>query len=357
MKDDFSFIEIFQDPLLTLVVLILFSTVWVLIPKGPANVSGNDQINRARIESELNKLTKQIKEKREKVSRLRARLDALNGILDKDKKGARWNKDQIELLKAEAKIEQLEDLIRKEKDRLRELSERLAEAEKAKKISEEVKKLRQEIESIKEDISEKEKVLTSLREDLKRAKEEAVQSKRLAEKREQEIEKLKRLISIAREDIENYQREKRQLQATLNKLPGIAPYSKQAMENKDYLYFEASENKITVINPENYDVETFATVYEGKIVQAAKLTKKESAGESIKTIFQKGSSFQKELTNHDPGEYAVIFIVRSDSFDAFIKAREIAWNKGYVVGWEPLDGPIYAGPPGSGAGETSGRRR
>ncbi len=353
MKDDFWFLTIFQDPLLTLIALILFSTIWIIIPKEPGGHGGDVQNSGAKVQREINKLTTQIREKQKRVEWLRARLVTLKNLLNKDRNSAKANRGQVRPFSAET--EQLKDLIRKEKDKLRELNERLIEAEKVRKISKEVKKLRREIDRTKMKISENKKMLVSLRVDLKKAEERAAQSKTLAAKRVQEIEKLKRLISIVRKDIEKYGRERHQIQRMVKKLPGIAPYSKRAMEGKKRLYFEVSENKVTIINQDNYEVEVFHTVNGGRIVTAAKLTRKESVGDAIKRFCQKDSLFQKKLSRYNPEKHGVVFIVRSDSFDAFIKAREIAWKRGYVVGWKPMDGPIYVTSDGGG-GELPGRR-
>lgn len=60
-------------------------------------------------------------------------------------------------------------------------------------------------------------------------------------------------------------------------------------------------------------------------------------GDDKKDLRQADSQFKNTLQNLDSDVHYVAFIVRPDSFSTFRRAREIAWNQGFDVGWEPFD--------------------
>lgn len=59
-------------------------------------------------------------------------------------------------------------------------------------------------------------------------------------------------------------------------------------------------------------------------------------GETLRELGGKNSEFVDFLKQLNPRENYIAFIVRPDSFQVFRKARQIAWNLGFDVGWEPL---------------------
>ena len=63
--------------------------------------------------------------------------------------------------------------------------------------------------------------------------------------------------------------------------------------------------------------------------------KNPNIGEDTTQITQAGSEYQAVLSQFNPEEDYLIFIVRPDSFEAFRTARKQAWDAGYDVGWEP----------------------
>ena len=71
-------------------------------------------------------------------------------------------------------------------------------------------------------------------------------------------------------------------------------------------------------------------------------------GESPEEVKQADSNFQQRLSQLDPQQHYLAFIVRPDSFSVFRQAREIAWNQGFEVGWEPYPSqdPIVFGSRG-----------
>lgn len=64
------------------------------------------------------------------------------------------------------------------------------------------------------------------------------------------------------------------------------------------------------------------------------------SGESPQELSQVSSEFHSLLKTLNPQTDYLAFIVRPDSFAAFRRAREIAWQKGFDVGWEPMQQDI-----------------
>lgn len=64
----------------------------------------------------------------------------------------------------------------------------------------------------------------------------------------------------------------------------------------------------------------------------------EVEGEKPGDIQEESSNFREVLQNLNPQTDYLAFLVRSDSFTGFRQARELAWEKGFDVGWEPMEG-------------------
>ncbi len=75
-------------------------------------------------------------------------------------------------------------------------------------------------------------------------------------------------------------------------------------------------------------------------------------GENAEEILLADSKFNQVLTELDPKQDYLAFIVRPDSFSSFRAAREQAWGQGFEVGWEPhkTENPIVFGSGGRAIG-------
>ena len=69
------------------------------------------------------------------------------------------------------------------------------------------------------------------------------------------------------------------------------------------------------------------------------------AGDGRQQLQHSTGKFQTALSALDPQKYYITFLVRDDSFDAFLEARIIADQRGFETGWELLgvDEPIKFG--------------
>jgi hypothetical protein len=74
------------------------------------------------------------------------------------------------------------------------------------------------------------------------------------------------------------------------------------------------------------DIESFSWEYQ-------RLAK--NVGTANEQLSKADSQFKEILSRLDPEKDYIAFIVRPDSFSTYRQAREIAWKKGFNVGWEP----------------------
>jgi len=76
------------------------------------------------------------------------------------------------------------------------------------------------------------------------------------------------------------------------------------------------------------------------------------SGETPEEMERSRSEFRQLLKDLHPGQDYLAFIVRPDSFEAFRKARQIAREEGFDVGWEPFpqDGQLVFSSSGRSIG-------
>ena len=113
---------------------------------------------------------------------------------------------------------------------------------------------------------------------------------------------------------------------------------------------------MSAINDKNYDMNSFPQMINGRMATVVKIVRKKSAiTESVGKLAEVGSQFQQELKKLNKKKSYVVFLVRKDSFEVFRQARQIAWQQGLQVGWQPCkDGPIYASSAGEATPASSG---
>ncbi|OKH26341.1 hypothetical protein [Chroogloeocystis siderophila] len=120
-------------------------------------------------------------------------------------------------------------------------------------------------------------------------------------------------------------------------------YSYQYYQQQRQEYHNCINNKISQVK--NFRIQT--AHYEIRINLNSSIgliyePLRSDSGESTQELMQVSSEFHSLLKTFNPQTDYLAFIVRPDSFVAFRRAREIAWQKGFDVGWEPMqqDVPI-----------------
>ncbi len=78
-------------------------------------------------------------------------------------------------------------------------------------------------------------------------------------------------------------------------------------------------------------------------------------GFELKSIQQPLSAFSRRMVLADKSKYYGRFLVKSDSFEAYVASRRVATQNKFLAGWEPINadyvyetslgGPIRVGPP------------
>lgn len=354
MRKETSVLEIFQDPLLILVALILLGTLWIIIPAERSEPAGGLSVSQIiketeKLREDIDSLNAKMKELEAELQRLRDEIHVIE-ISEKDTKEEEAIANQ-KVNQLEQEMNNLRKIIQNKKAELKRLEKELEEARKQAEDAKLAEELDRKLKELKEEIDNKEGFLKTLEEKMRMARES---QKTREEEQRRHLGEMQHQVDAEKKKIKELEKEKGELERFVP--GGIGTYSPDLVENKEQVTFEAVNNRLVLINEKNYDIEAFRTMHNGKIVTAAKLTRKGSAvSEPINKIIESGSEFQKELGKLDPQKHYIFFGVQRDSFEVFLEARQIAWKKGFVVAWHPLnEGPIYAGEGGE---EVEGRSR
>jgi chromosome segregation ATPase len=351
MREEASTLGIFHDPLLMYIIIILLQTLWIIVPGGESERVGEltpSQIHEQmrNLQGEIELLEKRKEELKAEIQRLTDELRALEVLKDENKEREKKTKQRIHQLTQEiAKLKLIIEEKKEEKERLeRELEKANRHAREAKVVAELDRKIRE----LKRKLDEKQSELKKLEDELKKAKKAKEGRKTSEERQRKRRDALESQIAKVKGTINKLENERKKLKEFLTTRRGVEPYAPEGAEGKEQIAFEAVNNRVLLINEENYRFETYLTIHNNYIVEKAKVVKKDSAiGESTNEITESNSEFQTKLSRLDPTKHYIYFIVRKDSFEVFQKAREIAWKMGFKVGWEPLEEAIYAGRGGT----------
>jgi hypothetical protein len=165
------------------------------------------------------------------------------------------------------------------------------------------------------------------------------------------------------------------------KIPVFRPTPRAKITSKQGVFFECRGNQLyyvdkaglddqveqlmSTLNPgiRGGDLESFLKAIQGKEVGNAYYTvdpryllvgrmglepRPGVPGETIEELSDPNSKIQAILSQWDKDHQYVAFLVRDDSFDVFRKARKVADEAGFDIGWELLgiDEPIKFGQGG-----------
>ena len=334
MKDDTSVFGIFQDPLLTLVALMLIVTLPVILPRensGSGNGTGapvslNELI---KVKGEIDSLETKIKELEENIQRL---MDEIGVLKDHDNASLQTIRQEIAKLRA---------IIQKQKEELDRLKAELETARKAAQEATLVEELIQKIGQLRNEIADKEALLKTLEDKLKEKLPNQTTPDIENQRETTSVEEWKVRIQTEQDLIKGLEVEKGRLEDFTIKNPNFGIPTPIPPDAKQIAY-EAIDNKLFEIGDKNYDIKVFTGASGGRTVLVREYTLKTSAtGESTNRIREPGSEFQKRLSAVNPKEYYIFFGVQEPSFGVFLEARRIAFQKGFAVGWFPWEpGPI-----------------
>jgi len=340
-EEECSFLDVFRDPLLTIIALALMSTVWIVIPSG--SVEPSSENNALKMEDEIYRLKKEIDLLKKTIDNYMSKIEILREELYLKEKQLKKSGKITKLIQ---QIDRLKRLINSKNIELNRLKKELEAATAESKKSLRIHKSIEEIRRIKESIRDKEVQLKILEEKIKSLKRK--QTKRVERSNEEQniIRSTQRQIELKEQELEKYHYELNKIMKLAQGL-GFGEYTESKIKDKKPVYFQAIDNRVILIDKDNYDIETHYTMENGQVVVYGRLTKKGSVkGDSITDIVSSISDFQKKLNKCNPSKDYLVFMVNKYSYDVFRKARAIAFQKKFHVGWWPKEGPIYTSSSG-----------
>lgn len=334
MKDDgTSFLfYIFQDPLLTIIALILLNTSWIVIPeriepeafKSSTDIRNEDSLkkNVMSIESKLNRLKMEFKSKQEELEWLKKKIGELNAMLqgggeDIDQISQKIQELQTEIEKKKEELKQLEDVLKKAREEL----SGLPQVENAGDLYSKVSELERDIEEKRNELSHLENQIAIARQDEVKIREQA--------------DAQKRLIAQLQNELKAKLGETEKLKVEISKIGSGGGYRPFIKSDKNAFLIELENNRLYPVNLDNIDdLKKYYDCTYYKSEKTLVLKRKASIkGEDISEIEISDSSFSKILNKAIKEERPITFFLSGDSFKIFRRAREIVQDKGIGVGW------------------------
>ena len=334
MRDDgASFLEIFQDPLLTIVALIQLNTTWVVIP---------DRVDYEDIKSSMK--TDEKRPLREDVKSIEGKVALLKSEIMRKQHELEWLKEKINELHAlstgssedasqiKQKIEELEKELARKKEELKQIEDAL------KKRKEDLSTIRgidnveeiyEKIAALERELEVKHEELHSLDKQIEIARQNAVDANVRADEQRKLIAPLQVQLKALLEEIKRLENEI----AGIGSAGGFKPVFES--DKEDY-YIELVNNCLFPVDDDHYVNEDNRRTYGGitYITKNGKKTRKASvSGENINKIGNPESNFNKTLNKLDPKKQRIIFLLHGDSIEIFRQAKAIALEKGIEIGW------------------------
>ena len=357
MKNDTSIFEIFQDPLLTIVALILLGTSWIILPreegKGGRGLGALPELQESvdHLKQRSASLGQRVEEM---MQRIRQLTDNLHALYDSEQVAR--ESAQGAGLKADALMRQIAGLksdILGKRDELRMIETRLEKARRAAKQEALVDELDRRIGSLKDEIAGKELLMKDLEKQLELAQADLKRQRKYDDERKRALDDLQKQLITEKNEHGRAEFEKGRLEQALRELPGFGEYA--TVGDKVPILLDIIDNRILEINDQNYTLRSWLAPQNREVVQVIEATKKRpGSGETLERIEDPNSDFQRLLKNHRKEKYYLAFWIHRDFFTLFHKARQIAWKHGYQVDWNPRDdGALHVGIGGSGGGNRA----
>ncbi len=336
MKDDDDFLNIFQDPLMTIIALVLLSTLWMVLPSEGESSTGSDQHKSNKNKTEIDKLTKEmtrvelnIIRSETEILKYNRELGELDNQLNEAKKRELALKQHKPLYDKAGRLKKR--IEKKQLEKNRNEVEMLALQDRQKE-NRRIKDINGEIDRERERLNIKEKDMTKLTQKLEQSGKQRLNNNELKNEL-QELATKKLKIEQMITDKEN--------KLNRMKTQGRGHSEYPIISGKKPFQFGLANKKIFLANDaddirKNYSIDKEHKWRKGIKVLYAKLSLKEYVvGESIKEIESPDSSFQKVLKKRDPEKEFIVFSLLADSFEVFRKARSIASGYGFSTDWAP----------------------
>lgn len=320
-EDEASFLEIFQDPLLTIVALILLNTTWVVIPERmeveehKPSVSVRSEI--ISIEDTINKLKIEIKRKQEELGWLKKKIGELNAMLqgggeDINQINQKIQELQTEIENKKEELKQLEDVLKKAKEELTHLPG-----------IENIEGLYARISELEREIQVRRSELNQLEEQIKIAKKHRADTETRADEQKKLIAQFQIKLKALLEEIEN-------LKSKLQGKEFEGGFQAVFESDKEDCGIELVKNRAFPVDEKYYDA--YVVIDNGGRI-ITKMTRKASfGGEDSTSIKNSESEFQKTLKKINPKTHRIVFILHNDSFEIYRKAKKLVLEKNLEIG-------------------------
>ena len=356
-RDEFSLVEVFEDPLMTIVALVLLSTLWMIFPSESKPVNPEvyynlDEIDilKKEIESMAGKITQLKLEEQQRSEEVKW----LEGVKETTRVDDKRNQKNTEEMGQE--IVGMENLIKEKREELKQLEDKLKIAQEdlnkaegegdTEGILANIKKLNEDIERMKKELSLVEGRIIQAKKDLEKEKERKNSQEDLTAQ-------LQNRLKATQDETKKLEAERKGTVSDAVSGGGFKPIFES---DRIPLYIELANNQLFPVDEDHYDVNYgYLKIEDGSMVQATKKSRKsQTHGESIEEIERTQSNFYKVLNKLDSKKERIIFLLHSDSFQIFKKARELALKKGIEIGWWPYEDEylILVSDGGEGIGST-----
>ena len=345
-KKDDSLFDMFQDPIMTMIALILLSTLWMIIPceskeKSPAYYERKASIDSLR--SSINIYDKEINMLEIKLRRVKRELDWTTEKADNQVDTQSTNADSLnnDVIRSS---KELQEKLRRGKEELHRLERMIAKARKKAALAPGGEAIR----SLFQEINATQGILDKKMKELVRIENQRIDAENKGNGRKSELGSLQSHHDELLKEIELKRDKKELLENELDELgeneaPGDEMKSQKGFTvvgptDKKIFYMHLRNNALLPVDDQHYSVETgYIKMKNGRMVSAEEQSPLASAQwESVAEIENGSGAFKAALKKLSPEKYCIIFLVDTRSFHVFRNAREIARGKGFEVGWKPF---------------------
>jgi len=332
-----SLVDIFQDPLLTILALVLLGTTWLILPGRPRPAEQEDARS-AVLRDEIQTLEEKSRILSAQLQAAMEQKDRLERLLAAEGGTSRQEPDRNALRQQIALLENRIQEKLKERTQLEEsLRKSAAEVEPpgqptAADLLGRAKQLRQQNAQLEQQLAQMDAEILAARraQGMRRAE---------AEKRSQEIKRLQ-AERRAKEEVLAGLRER--LKSGQHKGGILVREAVETSKSKE-AYIMLADNQLLPVDTDHFQVVGRTDVSRGgRVYKAAVITPKPGAkGDDLSTLASPHSKLASFLAEHNPEETRIVMYVDPKSFEMLRRAREIIAEKGFEVSWWPKEDKFF----------------
>jgi hypothetical protein len=337
-----SLFELFQDPIMTMVAMILLSTLWMILPDKTHSKEALNPRERALADSlhvVIDKMDKEINLNEIQGRRLVRELTWLEEKAGKIPETERRKADSASKDMAQ-QAEKLRQLASQRMEELRRLDEMLNGARRhgvRNPHGESIGSIEQLLNQVQGEYEKNMSDLARVQLDLRETEARAADYQKKVADLGRNRDELQRELAAKRDERVKLQQDLDVL-ASKPKLENTGNFEVVYANKKDRLWIKLSNGRLLPLNRRYFDVKTgYLTMADGKITstRGSQYSAYSSAPwQKISEINTPGGPFLSALEKVSPSDHCVVFLLDRYSFAMYREARAIARSKGFEVGWE-----------------------